>query len=159
MRWLIAATIGFGMCVSSSVAHGQKAKIDSILVTLPRPKAEAIDLVLAAFAENGLDVTDNSGSTIESDQEGSTNVLTGERFSRVVRALVLGKDSTSSKVLITGMEVREDSDGKVYKRLRIDNKAGGNGEKLWCRMVSVGMALDSAQVPGEARKPDKCKKN
>jgi len=133
---------------------GQKVpKIDSLLVRLSKPKADAIDLVLAAFVHAGLSITDQTSSMIESDQGSTDAALGGIRFTRVVRALVLGRDSTTT-ILITGDEVRIDKkDGREFKKLRIDNKAGGAGEKVWRKMVSAAMALDSAQVPRDAIKP------
>ena len=119
---------------------GQKAeKIDSLLVQLPIPKAAAMDRVLAGFAAAGLDITNNSGSLVESDLGAKNNALTGANYRRSVRALVFAQDSTSTRVLITGIEARDDN-GRVFKRMRIDNRAGGNGEKAWCQM---GRAFDA----------------
>jgi len=90
---------------------------------------------------------------VESDQGSTDAALGGIRFTRVVRALVLGRDSLTT-VLIIGDEVRRDKrDGREFKKLRIDNKAGGAGEKVWKKMVAAAMALDSAQVPPGAIKP------
>jgi hypothetical protein len=114
-----------------------------------------MDLVLTGFAAAGLDVTDNSGSLVESDIGAKNNSLTGANYQRAVRALVIAKDATATKVLLTGIEARDDN-GRVFKRIRIDNRAGGNGEKVWCQLVAVAVFLDSTQVSPNARKADKC---
>jgi hypothetical protein len=134
-------------------AQAQKnAKIDSLLIRLPKAKPAAMDAVLEAFARSGLDVTDNSGSMVEADLGSKSNII-GMKYTRVVRAVVFGNDSVTT-VLIRGEEAREDEKG-FTKRLRIDNKAGGNGEKIWKKMVAVALALDSTQVPGVAFKDKK----
>jgi hypothetical protein len=111
-----------------------------------------MDAVLEAFARCGLDVTDNSGSMVEADMGGKSNLL-GVKYTRVVRALAFGSDSATT-IVIRGEEAREDDKGWA-KRLRIDNKAGGNGEKVWRKMVEVAVALDSTQVPAAAFKKKK----
>jgi hypothetical protein len=136
--------------VGTSQSQAQKVpKIDSLLIHLPKPKAAAMDAVLEAFARSGLDVTDNSGSMVEADIGGKSSLL-GLKYTRVVRAVVFGNDSATT-IMIRGEEAREDNKGWV-KRLRIDNKAGGNGEKVWRKMVEVAVALDSTQVPAAAFK-------
>ncbi len=150
-----------GLCLAATVAFSRPAgaqkaeKIDSIFVELPVPKAAAMDRVLTGFASAGLDVTDNSGSIVESDIGAKNNALTGANYRRSVRAIVIAKDSTTTRILLTGIEARDDR-GRVFKRMRIDNRAGGNGEKVWCQMVAVALLLDSAQVSQDARKADKC---
>ena len=150
-----------GLCLAAGVAlsqpvSAQKAeKIDSILVELAMPKAAAMDRVLTGFASAGLDVTDNSGSIVESDLGAKNNALTGANYRRSVRALVMAKDSTATRILLTGIEARDDN-GRVFKRMRIDNRAGGNGEKVWCQLVAVAVSLDSTQVSPDARKAAKC---
>jgi hypothetical protein len=123
-------------------------KIDSLLIRLAKPKAEAMDLVLMAFMSAGLSVSDQTASLVTSDQGTNDNALLNIRFKRIVRALVLGRDS-STIVLITGDEVRMDKDDKnrEFKHLRIDNYAGGAGNRVWLKMVAAAMALDSTQVP------------
>jgi hypothetical protein len=54
-------------------------KVDSLLVVVPQPKPAAMDRVLAAFAQVGLDVTDNSGSMVEA-KTGAKSNLTGARY-------------------------------------------------------------------------------
>jgi hypothetical protein len=141
--------------LSQPVGAQKAEKIDSILVELPIPKAVAMDRVLAGFASAGLDVTDNSGSLVESDVGAKNNALTGANYRRSVRALVITKDATATRILLTGIEARDDN-GRVFKRIRIDNRAGGNGEKVWCQLVAVAVLLDSTQVSPDARKVDKC---
>lgn len=153
---LLVCQVGFVLLLPPAALEAQKVpKIDSLLVELPVPKPAAMDLVLNAFISAGLEVTDNSGSMVESDQGGNRNML-GLRFTRVVRALVTARDSASTRILLTGIEVRLNERDDPFTRLRIDNKAGGAGEKLWCKMVSMASALDSTQVPDAAKKPDKC---
>lgn len=147
------------LLVVSQPASAQKVKVDSLLILLSKPKAQVMDQVLTAFTEQGLDVTDNSGSLVKSDQGGKNNGLTGHKYTRTIHALVIGRDSVSTRVLITGTEVREGSTGQIFKRLRIDNRAGGAGGKLWCRMVGVARALDSTQLSEDALASDACRKD
>jgi hypothetical protein len=67
-----------------------------------------------------------------------------------VRATLYGADSVTTVVII-GQEVRLDDSGIQLRRLRIDNRAGGNGGKVWKKMVAAAMLLDSAAVPEAAR--------
>ena len=156
--WRTLALLLFA--VSARLVAQDPAKVDSLLVTLSKPKAVATDVVLAALMANGLNVTDNSGSLIVADFGQTTDPVFGStRYDRKVRALVLLVDSATTRVLITGEEVRSDVRGRTdreFKRLRIDNRAGGNGEKVWCRMVATAMMLDSTQVSEDARKSAKC---
>lgn len=154
---MLATVAITGVLATSSTA--QKVKVDSLFILIPHSKSLVMDLVLTAFTEQGLDVTDNSGSLVTSDFGGKNNLLTGHKYTRMIHALVVAKDSTSTRVLITGTEVREGSTGMIFKRLRIDNRAGGAGGKLWCKMVGVAMSLDSAQVSQDARASDACKKD
>jgi len=122
-------------------------KIDSLLIRLPIPKAAAMDRVVEAFMLAGLSVTDQTSSMVESDQGSNTSALSSVRFTRVVRALLVGRDSVTS-VFITGEEVRADAgSNRDFKRLRIDNRAGGQGGKVWLKMVAAARALDSTQAP------------
>lgn len=142
-------------CTVSVPAHSQKPpKIDSLLILLPKPKAEVMDLVLAAFTQAGLSITDQTTSLVTADLGSNDNILTGVRFVRVVRALILSRDSTTT-VLITGDETRhmKEDNNRQLRRLRIDNHAGGHGEKAWRMMVAAAMLLDSTQVPAAAIKP------
>ena len=132
---------------------GKRPKIDSLLLVLPQPKAEAMDAVLDAFARAGLSVTDNSGSMVESDVGVTVSGFTRVKYTRIVRALLIGRD-TITRVLITATEQRDDQ-RDFQKQIRISNRTGGNGGKVWRKMVAVGMALDSTQVPAAAIKPEK----
>jgi hypothetical protein len=109
-----------------------------------------MDRVLTAFAQAGLDVTDNSGSMVESATGAKSNII-GVKYERTVRALLMSRDSSTTAVLLRGEEARSDKQGWT-KRLRIDNRAGGNGGKVWRQMVAVAVALDSTQVPEGAFK-------
>jgi hypothetical protein len=132
---------------------GKRPKIDSLLLQLPQPKVEAMDLVLESFARAGLSVTDNSESLVESDVGATVSGFTGVKYTRIVRAFLIGRDPTTS-VLIAATEERNDQRG-FRKQVRISNRTGGNGEKVWRKMVAVAMALDSIQVPAAAIKPEK----
>jgi len=155
----VATLVTILLCLLLPLSSGaaQKTKIDSLLVVVSGSKADVMDRVLAGFIQAGLDVTDNSGSMVEADVGLKRNVLSGIEYTRVVRALVVPHDSSSVKVLITGVETRKDRDRS--RRLRIDNKAYGEGEKVWCQMVAVAVLLDSSQVGPDARKEGKCLKD
>ncbi len=131
----------FALSSLSPLMAQKSPKIDSLLVVIPAPKGEAMDQVLAAFAAAGLEVTDNSGSLVSSDVGGSTNIL-GTKYTRSVRALLTGSGG-STTVLLHGEEFRSDNKG-FTKRLRIDNRAGGNGKKVWNQMLTVAHTLESA---------------
>lgn len=145
-------------CALAPSAASQKVKVDSLLIVIPRPKAAVIDIVLIAFAEQSLDVTENSGSTITSDQGTTKNTFTGVKYSRAVRALVLAPDSIMTRVLITATEAQDAKIGGM-KRKRIDNQSRGTAAKLWCQMVRVAMSLDSVQVSQDAKALDICSKD
>jgi hypothetical protein len=132
-------------------ASAQKTpKVDSLLVRITKPKAEVMDLVLAAFMQAGLSITDQTASLVTADL-GSNENFVGIRFARVIHALLLGRDSVTT-VLITGDETRFDhQNDRQFKRLRIDNKAGGDGGKAWRKMVAAAMLLDSTQVSPDAK--------
>lgn len=143
--------------VTPAIALGQKPpKIDSLYVELRSPKAEALDAVLAAFAAARLDVTDQTPSLVTADLGSTRNDFTGIRFDRVVRALLTARGDSATGVLLTGDERRTAKDGRMFKRLRIDNRAGGAGEQAWCQMVLVALALDSTQVSEDQRKAEGC---
>lgn len=148
-----------GLTLPSALRAQKTPKVDSLLIALPVPKAQAIDKVLEAFALIRLDVTDQAGSLITSNLGEETDMLLGSvRYRRTVRALVLPVGEDAAKVLITGEEVRSDPKrgDREFRRLRIDNKAKNNGEKAWCRMVAVAVHLDSTQVSEDARKREAC---
>jgi hypothetical protein len=125
-------------------------KIDSLLVALPMPKERASDAVLQAFTRVGLRVSNTTSSLIEADEGSTANNAFGGQNHRVVRAVLLPSDS-STVVVITGVEERTNLYGTTT--LRIDNHAGGNGGKVWKKMVAAALALDSTAVPAAARKP------
>ena len=152
MRIVILVTV----LAASTVAAQKAPKIDSIFIVLPKPKAQAMDLVVEAFSLSRMTVTDNAGSLVTADAGSTDDNIFRIRYTRIVRAILIGKDSSTS-VMITGEAVRHDmTENRDFKRLRIDNKAGGNGEKVWCRMVLAALKLDSLQVSDDTRKPGKC---
>jgi hypothetical protein len=112
-----------------------------------------MDAVLDAFARAGHSVTDNSGSMVEADVGNTVSGFTGVKYIRIVRAILIGRDKATS-VLITATEQRDDQRG-FQKQIRISNRTGGNGGKVWQKMVAVALALDSTQVPAAAIKPKK----
>ncbi len=75
------------------------------------------------------------------------------QYNRIVRALLIGRDATTS-VLFMATEARDDQRG-FQKQIRISNRTGGNGGKVWRKVVAVAMALDSTQVPVAAIIPEK----
>jgi hypothetical protein len=134
------------VCAGALPARAQK--IDSLALRLHMPRDKSVDAVVAAFAQSGLTVTNTTTSLVESDQ-GSLPTF-GGKTQRIVRAVLFGADSTTT-VVMTGDEIRMNDDGSLLRRLRIDNRAGGNGGKVWKRMVAAAMMLDSASVPEAAR--------
>lgn len=141
-------------------AHAQKPpKIDSLLVTLPMPREQAASAVVAAFSQAGLGITNTTPFLIEADQ-GSTGAWSTEHH-RVVRAVLTNPDSAHTNVLIVGTEVVTEREVRIGRRVysgrgnilsqkRIDNRAGGNGGKVWGMMVDAAWMLDSTAVPIEA---------
>jgi hypothetical protein len=128
----------------------QKApKMDSLVIRLAKPKAEALDLVLAAFTNAGLVVSNQTSAMIESDQGASKDLL-GDRYARVVRALVLGPDSNVT-VLMAGVETSM-IDGRQVRQA-ISNRSKGTAGKLWDKMLLAAAALDPKQVPPGAARP------
>jgi hypothetical protein len=55
------------------------------------------------------------------------------------------------------MEFRK-KHGQVERQLRIDNRASGNGGKVWAKMVAAARALDPAGVPAEAERVPKAQR-
>lgn len=155
---LVPLALLLAVTVAVPLPAQDNPKIDSVLVRLGLPKDSTLEAVGAAFAKRGLVVTNASPFFVEADLGQTGNAL---GFSvpthRVVRAVIfaIGESTT---VVLTGEEVRKNSFGQQIRRLRIDNRAGGNGEKAWCRMVAVALELDSLQVPAAAIKADKCPK-
>jgi hypothetical protein len=125
-------------------------KIDSLMIKLPFPKERAAEAVVHAFTTVGLGVSNTTSWLIEADQGATPNNLVGGQARRVVRAVLLPSDS-STVVIITGIEERSDQHGTSWQRLRIDNHAGGNGGKVWEKMVGAALLLDSTAVPAAAR--------
>jgi hypothetical protein len=127
-------------------------KIDSLLLQLPLPKERAAEAVVQAFTRAGLTVSNTTPFLIEADEGGTPNWAVGGQARRIVRAVLLPSDSSTS-VLITGTEERTDQFGGTRKRLRIDNHAGGNGGKVWKKIVAAAIVLDSTAVPDAAKVP------
>jgi hypothetical protein len=117
-------------------------KVDSVLVQLPLQKSDAADAVVGAFTRAGLSVANTTASLVEADEGVSQNHFAGGEARRIVRAILLPVDSRTN-VLIVGEETRADKYGRVFKRLRIDNRAGGNGGKVWKKIEAVGAELES----------------
>ena len=141
----VVLSIGFVLAIA---AQGQSPKVDSLVLHLRLSRERAADAVVAAFAQSGLGVTNTTTSLVESDQGATGGFSTTNR--RIVRAVLFGPDSGIT-IVITGEEVRTDTEsGILMKRLRIDNRAGGNGGKVWKKMVVAARMLDSASVPAAA---------
>ena len=155
----IAAQSTFGNPAPPATPAGPDPTfVDSLLIIMAKPKDEVLDLVVEAFTLAGLAVTNITGPLVTADAGTTDDGLLGVAYSRTARAIVMRHDSATT-VLITGVEIRKSSDGSTagMQQLRIDNKAGGNGEKVWCRMVLAALKLDSTQVSADARKqPGKC---
>jgi hypothetical protein len=152
MRFLLASLLS-AAALSPATQPPKPAQADSILIRLPKSKAAALDLVLLAFSSAGLTVTNQSGSMVESDQGTSDDALFGMRYARVVRALVMGNDSTST-ILISGQESStEKKSGKDFGRQAISNRSRGSAQKVWRKMIIAGAALDPEQLPGGVIKP------
>jgi len=135
------------VCVATLPLGAQK--VDSLALHLHMPRDKAVDAVVSAFTQNGLGVTNSTPSFVEADQ--GRTVGFGGQTARKVRAMLFGTDSMTTVVMV-GDEVRYDDDGtSILRRLRIDNRAGGNGGKVWKMMVAAAMMLDSASVPEAAR--------
>jgi hypothetical protein len=137
------------IALASLVATALSAqKLDSLRVTLPVSKERAADAVVRAFTTVGLGVSNTTSSLIEADEGSTANNAFGGQNHRVVRAVLLPSDS-STVVVITGIEARTNQYGTTT--LRIDNHAGGNGGKVWKKMVAAALMLDSTAVPAAAR--------
>jgi hypothetical protein len=153
MRRTGIATLGGFLAIAlGNPVHAQKPpKIESLEVRLAQSKADAMELVVAAFMNAGLDITDNSGSLVEAEMgQKKGGFLGNTQYTRTVRALVVGAGSSSSVVTLRGEEVQDitDTDGRhTIRRYHIDSKAKKDGGKVWKKMVDVAMALDSAQAP------------
>ena len=134
--------------------QAQLPKIDSLRLTLMLPYDAAYTTVATAFMDNGLNVTNSTPILIEANEGETANFATFGSNQRIVRAVLLRRDPATTLVQLTGRELRKASNGTVQKELRIDNRAGGNGGKVWRKMLKVAWALDSTQVPGEALPAD-----
>jgi hypothetical protein len=73
-----------------------------------------MDRVVTAFAQVGLDVTDNSGSMVEATTGAKSNLI-GVKYERTVRALVLSRDAAHTAVLLRGGR-----EGAEFPRGRLD---------------------------------------
>lgn len=137
-------------------AAAAASKVDSLLVTVHKPRERAIDDVVAAFAAARLQVTNTTGSMVEADLGQKAGAFAS--YKRTVRALLIGRDSVT-QVEITGDELRLHSDkyaGLSAVRYRIDNHARAEGGKVWAQMVAVARQLDpgldvTALIPQETR--------
>jgi len=145
---LRSAAVTTFILIGALGSQAQAQKIDSLALHLHLPRDKAVDAVVSAFTQTGLGVTNTTPSFVEADQGRTSSI--GET-ARKVRAMLFGSDTTTT-VVIVGDEVRYDTDGTtILRRLRIDNRAGGNGGKVWAKMVAAAMMLDSASVPEAAR--------
>jgi hypothetical protein len=154
----IATLVGLLVFALGSPVHAQKpSKIESLQVRLAQSKADAMELVVAAFMNAGLDITDNSGSLVEAEMgQKKGGFLGNTQYTRTVRALVVGAGISSSVVTLRGEEVQDitNSDGRhTIRRYHIDSKAKKDGGKVWKKMIDVAMALDSTQAPFAAVAP------
>ena len=146
LRALAVTTI---ILVGALGSQAQAQKIDSLALHLHLPRDKAVDAVVSAFTQTGLGVTNSTPSFVEADQGRKSTF--GGQTARKVRAMLFGSDSITT-VVIVGDEIRYDDDATtILRRLRIDNRAGGNGGKVWTMMVAAAMMLDSASVPEAAR--------
>lgn len=147
----IALVLGWLPLAVPVAAQATPPKLDSLLVTVPVGKADASDRVVAAFEAVGLAVTTSTPSVVESDQGETHDQLTGSNRHRVVRATLLPIGDTT-RVLLRGVEeiLRR---GRTEKRKAIDNRADGNGGKIWAKMVAAARSLDSLSVPAFADRP------
>jgi hypothetical protein len=149
----IATLVSLLVFTLGNPVHAQKKppKIESLQVRLAQSKADAMELVVAAFMNAGLDITDNSGSLVEAEMgQKKGGFLGNTQYTRTVRALVVGAGTSSSVVTLRGEEVQDitDSDGRhTIRRYHIDSKAKKDGGKVWKKMIDVAMALDSTQAP------------
>lgn len=137
-------------------AMQQTPKIDSLRLELPTTFDDAYARAATALTDNGLSITNSSPILIEADAGETTNFASGGKNHRIVRVILL-KRASSVTVQITGTEVRNyKSQGLLTavqensSQLRIDNRAKGNGGKVWRKMVAVAWTLDSTQVPSAA---------
>jgi hypothetical protein len=148
---LLLLSLVLGQAAPGLAQSPRPDKLDSFLVALPVSKAEAGDRVVAAFVAAGLPVTNTTPSLIESDQGSTHDGLGSYSRHRVVRATLLAAGGDTTRVLIQGTEdlVRG---GQMEKRKAIDNRAGGNGGKVWARMRVAATALDPTQLPPDVPK-------
>ena len=136
---------------SSAAAQSKPPKVDSLLATLELTKDEASDAVVAAFTQAGLMVTDQTSSTITADLGETRDELSSFHRRRIVRATLL-PSAEVTLVLIQGTEDVRKGDRPVVLR-KIDNKARGNGGKVWRKMLKAARALDSTSVDSTIQCP------
>jgi hypothetical protein len=122
------------------------------MARLPMDRQASADAVIRAFTHAGLTVTNTTANLVEADQGNTTDGFTGGGYRRVVRAIVLPTDS-GAEVVMVGLETRSDEHGRVFKQLRIDNHAKGNGAKVWAKMTAAGAELDSVAAAVSAPAP------
>lgn len=149
MRQMLLSTLVLAILMPSAV-HGQKKspKVDSLLIVLPMSKDATSDAVVEAFTAAGLTVSDQTPSMIESDVGTTKDGLGSYSHQRTVRATLLPrKDSTA--VLIVGTEALTRRNQEEARK-RIDNKAQGNGGRVWRQILDAGKRLDSTQVSPDA---------
>jgi hypothetical protein len=144
---LVLAAIA--LAVPAHRLHAQK--VDSLMLRLAVPREAAAESVVTAFTRAGLTITNTTNMLIEADAGSTPNLLTGGEARRVVRAVLMGAPQNATNVLITGTEIRMDENKHVQQTIRLDNRAGGNGGRVWRKMVTAALALDSASVPVAAR--------
>jgi len=136
-------------------AQSVTPKVDSIRIVLPVPREQAVSKAFDAMRAAGLNVVSTTPLLVFADEGATENFATGGSNHRIVRADVTPGDS-SSAILITGQETRQWKSGQAlftnYGQtqqvgLRIDNRAEGNGGRVWKKMVRAALILDSLQVP------------
>jgi hypothetical protein len=145
MRWGLILIAGL---MASPAAAQKLPKIDSLLVVLPKPKADAAEAVVAAFTQAGLGITNTTPTLVEADL-GDRQSSFG-KYSRhyTVRAVIIAAGD-SSRVLIRGTD--DVMEGQtVAKRRTIDSYAKKYGGEVWAKMVAAAKTLDASQVPPEA---------
>ena len=132
--------------------HAQaKVKADSLLLTLPMPKAEAFDRVVEAMTAVGLTPTNTTPVVIESDQGVTSSAIGSIQRHRVVRATLLAHGD-STRVLLRATEAIEQR-GQVQRTVTLSNRSSGHGGTIWRKMVALGDSLTPGQV-ADALKSD-----
>jgi hypothetical protein len=133
--------------LAAALLTQQAAKVDSLRLVLGTPFDQAYSRVASAMTEHGLTITNSTPIMIEADEGATQDLLIGGTRHRIARAILLRRGSDSTVVQIVGREVV--SSRSNHDEMRIDNRAKGNGGRVWRKMVAVAWALDSTQVPRE----------